>query len=242
MEPGIERAVDASVESSRAEQPFQERVADQPDEIAEGAAVDSASGALESRPKVVQGIEPAVEPSVELPIDLAVEMEYEAPRAGLRERIAEWIRRAPEWIGWALPALATVLLLLVVLWRPDLLVYPVFWLEPERLAFEQQRRASVYLKIDRAARTFFLLEGRFPDDLHTLVARGLLRPTDIVGSRGHLLNYMPGDRGYVIRSAVKDGTDAGVTAPEAIAGDFFLDPEYVVLAPDTDTPPLVLLD
>jgi hypothetical protein len=210
----------------------------QPDEVAESPPLESAQV---PEPSARQ---PAGRPSTprEASVPDDATFEIELSRRDVRERLLDLIDRAPDWIGWALPTFAVVLLATVVLWGPNLLVYPVFWLEPERLAFEQQRRASVYLKIDRAARTFFLLEGRFPDDLHTLVARGLLRSGDIVGAKGHLLRYAPGDRGYVIRSAVRDGTDAGVNEPEAIAGDFFLDPEYVVLAPQTDTPPLVLLD
>ena len=127
-------------------------------------------------------------------------------------------------------------------WRPNSLIYPFFWLEPDRLELEKQRRASVYLKIDRAAKTFFLLEGRFPDDLHALVSRGLLGPEDVVGPGGRILSYMPGDRGYVVRPGTTDGTDAGVTNVEAISGDFFLDPEFSIHLPDRGPAPLVLLD
>ncbi len=152
------------------------------------------------------------------------------------------IDRLRRSLWWVLPAAAAGLLLAVVLWRPNLVFYPGFWLEPQRLAFEQQTRASEYQKIDRAAKTFFLLEGRFPEDLHTLVARELLSPRDVVGPGGKVLTYVPGDRGYMILPAVMDGTDPGVNEPEAIAGDFFLDPEYVVRAPERSAAPLVLLD
>lgn len=152
------------------------------------------------------------------------------------------LERAPEWLGWVAPALIVVLLVGVVAWRPNSIVYPFFWLEPERLELEGERRASVYQKVDRAAKTFFLIEGRFPDDLHTLVVRGLLAPDDIVDARGRILTYVPGDRGYVIRAAGADGTDLGVSRLEAIAGDFLLDPEFVVRDPYRDSVPLVLLD
>lgn len=173
---------------------------------------------------------------------------YGAPQAGarglggLRGRLLHGLDDAAGWLTWLVPSLVALILAGVVLLGPNLLVYPFFWLEPERLEFEKQRRSSVYLKIDRAAKTFFLLEGRFPDDLHALVARGLLSNRDIVGSRGRILAYLPGDRGYVIKSAVMDGTDPGVIKTEAIAGDFFLDPEFVILAPQTESIPLVLLD
>ena len=149
---------------------------------------------------------------------------------------------APDWVARVAPVLVMLSLAVVVVWRPNSLVYPFFWLEPDRLELEKQRRLSVYSKIDRGAKTFFLLEGRFPDDLHSLVTRGLLAPEDIVGSGGRTLSYLPGDRGYVIRPGSDDGTDPGISNSEAIAGNFFLDPEFVIQTPDRGPPPLVLLD
>jgi hypothetical protein len=149
---------------------------------------------------------------------------------------------APGWVARLAPTLIIVVLAVLVVWRPNFVVYPLFWLETERLELEKQRRTSVYQKIDRAAKTFFLLEGRFPDDLHTLVTRGLLSPDDIVGAGGRVLGYEPGDRGYVIRAGATDGTDPGVSKTEAIAGDFYLDPEFVIQPPDQGPTPLVLLD
>jgi hypothetical protein len=160
----------------------------------------------------------------------------------LRARMLAWLNAAPDWVANVAPLLVMLALTVMVVWRPNSLIYPFFWLEPDRLELEKQRRASVYLKIDRAARTFFLLEGRFPDDLHSLVSRGLLGPEDIVGPGGRILTYLPGDRGYVVRPGATDGTDAGVTNMEAISGDFFLDPEFSIHLPDRGPPPLVLLD
>lgn len=153
-----------------------------------------------------------------------------------------WWTEAPDWVARVAPLLVLLVLLTAVVWRPNFLVYPFFWLEPERLELETQRRTSVYQKIDRAAKTFFLLEGRFPDDLHSLVGRGLLGPGDVVGVGGRVLGYLPGDRGYVIRPGAADGTDPGVSKNEAIAGNFFLDPEFVIQPPDRGPAPLVLLD
>ncbi len=160
----------------------------------------------------------------------------------IRRRGLAWLVTAPDWMSQVAPLMVLLALAVVVVWRPNSLVYPFFWLESERLELEKQRRSSVYMKIDRAAKTFFLLEGRFPDDLHTLVTRGLLSPEDVVGSGGRILSYLPGDRGYVIRPGATDGTDPGVSKVEAIAGDFFLDPEFAIHLPDRGPPPLVLLD
>jgi hypothetical protein len=181
--------------------------------------------------------------TLEEQIDVALEEALElSPSQALLRRASAWLAEAPRWIASVAPALVVGVLATMVVWQPNSLVYPFFWLETERLELQKQRRASVYAKIDRAAKTFFLLDGRFPDDLHTLVARGLLAPDDIVGARGRILTYEPEDRGYVIRDVASDGTDPGVTRTEAIAGDFFLDPEFVIQAPDSGPTPLVLLD
>jgi hypothetical protein len=200
------------------------------------------------------------EPSVPAPADLAfdeddggaagaeafaVEEEPEPDDSlgeAVRRRAVAWLDSAPEWVAQVAPLLVILALTVVVVWRPNSLIYPFFWLESDRLELEKQRRTSVYMKIDRAARTFFLLEGRFPDDLHTLVSRGLLGPKDVVGSGGRILSYLPGDRGYVIRPGSADGTDPGVSKIEAIAGDFFLDPEFTIHLPDRGPAPLILLD
>jgi len=160
----------------------------------------------------------------------------------LRSRALASLAVVPDRVAQVAPLLVMLALAVVVVWRPNSLVYPFFWLEPERLELEKLRRSSVYMKIDRAAKTFFLLEGRFPDQLHNLVARGLLGPEDVVGSSGRTLSYLPSDRGYIIRPGATDGTDPGVSKIEAIAGDFFLDPEFAIHLPDRGPPPLVLLD
>lgn len=162
--------------------------------------------------------------------------------SAFKRRAVEWTLDAPDWVAHVVPLVVMLSLAVVVVWRPNSLVYPFFWLEPDRLELEKQRRLSVYSKIDRGAKTFFLLEGRFPDDLHSLVTRGLLAPEDIVGSGGRILSYRPGDRGYIIRPGSDDGTDPGINNSEAIAGNFFLDPEFVIQTPDRGPPPLVLLD
>ena len=167
--------------------------------------------------------------------------EREAEEGDVGESMPPW-DEAPDWVARVAPILVLLLLLTAVVWRPNSLVYPFFWLETERLELEKQRRTSVYQKIDRAAKTFFLLEGRFPDDLHSLVGRGLLAAEDVVGAGGRVLGYLPGDRGYVIRPGAADGTDPGVSRNEAIAGNFFLDPEFVIQPPDRGPAPLVLLD
>lgn len=188
---------------------------------------------------------------VELPEPVApLEEPYEVEAAkepsqgfgGMMLWLGPKLENAADWVPWLAPTVALLLLAITLLSQPSALLYSFGWLEPGRLEFETQLRSSAYSKIDRAAKTYFLLEGRFPDDLPTLVSRGLLSASDIVGSRGRILTYEPGDRGYVIRSAVTDGTDAGVSKEEAIGGDFFLDPEFVIQAAPDEPIPLVLLD
>ena len=55
------------------------------------------------------------------------------------------------------------------------------------------QRAALYLKIDRAAKTWFLLKGSFPDSLEDLVKAALLSPADLKDPEGHPLelSYFP---------------------------------------------------
>lgn len=139
----------------------------------------------------------------------------------------------------ALLVTATTAVAPVAFWLP----FP--WLEAERAALHGERDLAQLLEIDQAVKSFFLLEGRFPDDLEELISLGLLKPGDLLDSRGRRLAYEPRERRYVIRSIVPGASpgDADVFH-EGIAGDFLLDPDFLAAgrSPSAGEPPLVLLD
>ena len=153
---------------------------------------------------------------------------------------AEAVRRPA--LARAAAALLTVLVLAVLFLAPRSVVVPFPWQEDERLALAHEERASLSLKIDRAAKTWFLLEGRFPERLGQLVQAGYLSPRDLVDPDGHPLQYAVTEESYTLQPT-KDGKPMpGAETTEAITGNFFLDPEFLTLPEESAAQPIVLLD
>lgn len=146
--------------------------------------------------------------------------------------------------GAAFLAALSVLAAAAVAWVAFLLPFP--WLEAERAAVHGERDSARLLELDQAAKTYFLLEGHFPDDLRELVALGLLEPRDLVDSRGRRLAYVPRERSYRVHPVVPGATaeEEEESFHEGIGGNFLLDPDFLTAArsPTGATPPLVLLD
>jgi hypothetical protein len=148
----------------------------------------------------------------------------------------------PAWAGRALAALLTALVVAALLLRPDSLVVPFPWQEHERDVLVRDQRAALYLKIDRAAKTWFLLKGSFPDRLQELVSAGLLAPGDLQDPEGQPLQYLAGEESYNLQPLHGGKPLAGAGETEAITGNFLLDPELLNVTPASAGPPLVLLD
>lgn len=149
-------------------------------------------------------------------------------------------------VAAAVGLLAVVLLALAVAAGPVTSLLPFPWLGEERASVHATRDSASLLELDLAAKTFFLLQGRFPDDLDELVELGLLRAEDLADSRGRRMALEPRERSYVLRPLVPGS--AGVVSEESfregVAGNFLLDPEFLAgahAATGTE-PPLVLLD
>ncbi len=139
----------------------------------------------------------------------------------------------PAWPAALLAAGLAALLAAGAVAAPRLLVLPYPWQDGERALVAAGQRASLFAKLDRAAKTFFLLEGRFPETLGQLRRRGLLAPSDLVDPQGRPLRYEAGPDGYAL------GADA---ARGSIRGNFQLDPEFLSAGSRSDAAPLVLLD
>lgn len=134
-------------------------------------------------------------------------------------------------------------LLIGVLWVSQVsMVLPFPWQDGDRTALVRDQREALYLKIDRAAKTHFLLKGSFPDRLSDLVAMGLLAEQDLEDPLGLPLDYTAGEESYTIvpLDQGKPVPEAGAT--EAITGNFLLDPEFLSISPQATGAPLVLLD
>jgi hypothetical protein len=146
------------------------------------------------------------------------------------------------WVGRSLAVLLTALVIATLLRVPDSLMIPFPWQEHERETLVRDQRAALYLKIDRAAKTWFLLKGSFPDHLQDLVTAGLLSPADLRDPEGRPLQYAASEESYTLQPLERGRPVPGAEATEAITGNFLLDPEVLNATPESTATPLVLLD
>jgi hypothetical protein len=146
------------------------------------------------------------------------------------------------WGGRILFLLLTLLAAGALWLAPDSLIMPFSWQQRERTTLARDQRAALYLKIDRAAKTWFLLKGSFPDRLEDLVKAALLSPADLKDPEGRPLRYTAGEESYTLQPLEGGKPVPGTEATEAITGNFLLDPEVLNVAPESKAAPLVLLD
>lgn len=192
---------------------------------------------------------PVSRPPPPPPMALAAPVPFRSPAAATAPRRDETPRQAatptlrymhvearapsapPAWPAALLAVAVTALVALGAVAVPHQLVLPYPWEVGERAAVHAGQRAALLAKIDRAAKTFFLLEGRFPERLAQLESRGLLAPADLVDAEGRPLAYVTGADSYSVGSS-----------RETIRGNFQLDPEFLSAESDEGGQPLVLLD
>lgn len=146
---------------------------------------------------------------------------------------------AVQWVGPGLAVLLLVGIFLAMVLRPAGLLLPFPWQENSRSTFERQIRQSLFRKVDRAAKTHYLIESEFPESLDQLVARGLIAPADLADPAGYDLVYTDNETSYRIVLQDGDHPVEGLGTTEAITGDFLVDPQFLATASE---PPLVLLD
>ncbi|MEA2693210.1 MAG: hypothetical protein QOJ16_2597 [Acidobacteriota bacterium] len=147
--------------------------------------------------------------------------------------------RAVARIAALVPA---ILLVVALLTEPGLVLFPFPWEEGQRQGLAQEQRSAQYLKIDRAAKTFFLLEARFPERLAQLQQLNLLAGNDLRDSQGHELRYSLREESYKVQPVDAKGTPIpGAETTDAVTGNFLLDSDFISLSPDAQAP-LVLLD
>ena len=147
-------------------------------------------------------------------------------------------------LDWAAAAMAVILLLAlgaVMTSRPVSTLLPFPWQDNERHSAENKVRDALFQRIDRAARTFFLLEARYPDRLDELVDYGLLLSDDLQDPGAHELTYETNGVSYSIRLKSEGQAIEGLGTTEAITGDFLVDPQFLSEAAQAQAP-LVLLD
>ena len=148
------------------------------------------------------------------------------------------------WIGRLLAtssAFAIALLFTLLTLQPAAAILPFPWLREDRAAFERQQRVARALVIDRAARTHFLLEGRYPDRLAELVDRGLLAPRQRLDPAGRPYQYRMDALSYHLEAA-SSSVASSYEVSESISGDFMIDPDFFQGLREDEGIPLILLD
>src|SRR6202521_3181641 len=124
---------------------------------------------------------------------------------------------------------------------PDRVLLPFPWEQGERAAFERNQRESLYDKIEAAAKTAFLRDGRFPAHPGQLRAPGLLPPADLADPGGEPLLYVAREDSYTLQATEAGRPLADADTIGAVSGNFLLDPTVLQSGPQNG-PPIVLLD
>ena len=187
-------------------------------------------------------IKPAPSPRLVAAPPVPFVTEVPAPQRKKARIEPGFISRVPAWTGRALAVLLAVLVVIVLLQAANVLMLPFPWQEREREGLARDQRAALYLKIDQAAKTWFLLRGSFPDHLQELVTAGLLSADDLRDPEGHRLFYVASEESYTLDPLAQGKPIPGAGATEAITGNFLLDPEFLNVPPEPSVQPLVLLD
>ena len=164
----------------------------------------------------------------------AIELPAESASASRGARTARWLA------GGCVAALAA--LVFVAAGHPAKLLFPFPWLRHERSTFERQVRVAQALRIDRAARTYFLLEGDYPARLAELVDRQLLSGDVLRDPAGGDLGYRTEALSYTLLAKGPGSGASTLTVTETVLGDFAVDPEFFRGLSQGAGIPLVLLD
>lgn len=152
-------------------------------------------------------------------------------------------RAARAWPGSLLALIALSSLAFALLFRADRLALPFPGQQEALAAHEKARMTARYQKLDGAARTYFLLEGRYPEGLQALVEMGLLKQPDLADDDGRPLAYATGGLQYRVQPVEEWGESvSALGVAEAVTGNFLLDAEFLRNTGRSESAPLVLLD
>lgn len=149
-------------------------------------------------------------------------------------------RALAPWVARAVAILATLALAFAASRRPSVLIVPFPWQEAHRAGLENQLRQSRMDGVEGAARTYFLMEQRFPGSLVDLVDAGLLGARDLRDPIGAPMGYTTEDDSSY-RISVAAGGDVVERHVEVAADDFLLG-DISGGDKDESTAPLYLID
>jgi hypothetical protein len=193
----------------------------------------------------------AAEPEEQLPPPLPFPTPAQEGLAGEEEE-EEVAERAAAGLGPAarkllarclagFAAAAALLTFYTALYRSPSILLPFPAQTPEREGMVRLERLARYTAIDHAARSFYLLEGRYPASLEDLVDRGLLESRQRFDPLGRSLLMRPTDDAYALIPAGTDESRSPAVT-ESVDGDVLLDRNLFAAVQDEAGVPLILLD
>lgn len=164
---------------------------------------------------------------------------------GIRKVVVEPVAvpTSDRWVGRALALLVAIPLLIGFTFGSARIALPFPWQGKQRAAIAEAQRKSLFLKVDRAAKTYYLLRGSFPEQLGRLRALHLLAPSEPRDPSGADLRYEAGDASYKITPLSR--SEAAIPygeSSEGIVGNFLLDPEFRRRHQDAATAPIFLIE
>lgn len=200
-----------------------------------GVARPVESGEEPSEPTAVRGSAPPRPARVEALSYDRQKRGAEAPAEVADEPFVRWIEGAARW-----GVVAAGLVVAVLGWlRPGAVLVPAG--DPEvRATYRRLLDLSRYEVIDRGARTYHLLEGRYPSSLDDLIDRRLVPARVRRDPEGRALVMRSESDQY--RLEVVSLVEQGEVRREGVYGDFLLDRELFAGLDVDPGIPLVLLD
>lgn len=146
------------------------------------------------------------------------------------------------WVSTVVGLLLMVGLVVQLHRSPIAFLCPLPWEELQRERVVRGQRALHLLRIDRAADTYYLLEGRFPVSLEVLVEEGLLNERDLREPGGRELGFLGTEAGYVVQPLDGDTPIPEEGRTDGVGGNFLLDSEFLRRPDEPERPALVLVD
>jgi len=207
------------------------------------------AGLIEALPEGAVPVEPQVRPPAPAPPAPRVE----APRVeALRVERAALVdvqpleEESPARASWrrrlssAVPALVAVWILGVGIASPAATLFPSVGEQADRESYERLLRLSRFDLIDRALRTYHLLDGRYPPSLDELIRLRALPPRARYDTSGSALVFRSEPEEYRLLAA--EGGAAATDVREGVFGDFLLDRSMFADLEDQGGVPIILID
>lgn len=124
---------------------------------------------------------------------------------------------------------------------PSRILLPFPWQGGLAKNLDRERLGAELSRLRSANSAYFLLQGRFAENLPDLASGRLLPSIELRDEAGRPLAYSATEASYVVRSSADAGVEPETYLQETIRGNFLLDPE-LERPPESRRPPLVLLD